>query len=137
MPLTDWPSEKNFLEQQKRQIYGHKRGLEFALEACKFVIEEIRKGEYTGYPVKEKIISEYLSKFYRAGFEEPVILTQNHYLDIPQETILERLTEIRQPVEQGIYEMASQAATGRKVKFLKLPVKSNRKIHLDDDVLSL
>lgn len=138
LPLTDWPSLKNYLELQKRQIHGNKRGLEIAAEACKLVIEKIKGGNDQFYPTKERIISEYLLKIYRARFEEPIILIQNHHLNTPHEIVLERLSEIRQPVEKGICVLASQAANGRKVKSLKLPEDQNRKkIQLDDNVLSL
>jgi len=138
LPLTDWLSESNFLDQLKRQTHGNKRGLKFAVDSCKGMLQELREVFEVVSPVKEKLISIYFLKIYKAQFEEPIYLSQSNYQGISQELILTRLDELSLPIEQGINELASLVANGRKVRSLSISVKTNRKkIKLDDDVLSL
>jgi|GEM_PF-1899159 len=114
---TDWVEMSSNLDVRLRQMWGHRDGLELALDVCKAAFLDVRDGSNWDDPMLVTV-ERYVWKVYEARFAESLAL-DGIYSTADPAYLAEREFEIRPLMQAYIEDMARRIAASGRAKNLK------------------
>lgn len=132
--MVDWCEESMKIDKLMQQVNSSKRAINWATQACKEQLDELRYDECLHNFLFE-ITEKYLRNVYIANFEKRTPL-KRHYKGVNQTTVDTRLDCMRPHVIKGIVVLTMQIVQKGSVDTLRLPRHSrgNQAITIDTDL---
>lgn len=143
-PIINWSEESERISELKgaysQKLIPNRRGMNFALIACKEILRKIKANEPTNPKLLTDIAHKYIQRIYESNFEDPILLTEDHYLEVSTNELSSRLNTMKPFIDDGIEHFATQIERNGRAKPLRFPPRANKRQTVDllnDNVFNL
>lgn len=130
---VDWPEASWRIDQEAQQIWGHRRGIPIAIEACKEHLLEFEENQTTD-SFQLDLLRKYIWRIYDANFAECLPLDSLEYEYDPVQ-LQARLTELRPYMIRYIEDLARRIEQRESVNRLQKPKRPEKLPEIDYDHL--